>query len=176
MNKISKPALPLSGYGLASLNLYQQALIENNEHLLHAIEVAARLWINRKTGVFIDTDESTDNTSVPEGWRLYHHHAFQKSTLVPLSAGPRAEEVKEIPCFVKCKGEWQAVMLRGSSDFSCNRYRAGRLFNFIHSLYGDIQSSNLQAFYEVEMLDSAETVLAVEPEVIDWILADSKKE
>lgn len=174
--ELKKPAITLDGFGIAALQFYQEALIENNEQLLHAIETSAKLWVKKKMGVMIDIDESIDTLTVPEGWHLHRHYSIQKSILVPLNSGPRKDEVKDIVCWVKYKGTWQAVLLRAKSDFASNRFLAGRVFNFVQGLYLDINCSEYQAFYETALLDSAETVLLVEPEVIDWILADNKKE
>lgn len=174
--ELKQPAATLNGFGISAINLYQEALVENNEHLLHAIESAAKLWVKKKMGVSIDIDETVKDDTIPDGWALHHHRAIQKSVLVPLNSGPRKDEVKDIVCWVKYKGTWQSVLLRAKSDFASNRFLAGRVFNFVQSLYLDMNYNESQAFYETALLDSAETVLLVEPEVIDWILADNKKE
>lgn len=173
---IAKPSLSLLGFQQSMIYAYQEALIACNQHLIHALEVAGNDWA-RKMAYDCDTDPRTAyvDTVDLDGWVL-QHLTNGKSLLTPLNVGPRKDEVKDIVCFFKMRGTWHPVLMRAQAPFGQNRYMAGQLFAFIHTICNDMHCSNQQAFYETAFLDSAEVVLAVEPEVIDWILADNKKE
>lgn len=174
--EIVKPSLSLVGFRQSMLLAFQEALVDCNQPLIHALETASAGWV-KKMMYDCDTDPAMDyvDSIDLEGWTL-RHLVNGKSVLVPLNAGPRQDEIKDIVCFFKMHGMWHPVLMRSNGAFGKNRFIAGQLFAFIHMLWSDGNCNSLQAFYETSFLDSAETVLLVEPEVIDWILADNKKE
>jgi len=93
-----------------------------------------------------------------------------KKMLTPIFS--EEQEGKEVVCFLLYEGVWLPYLLTAKYPGMQFPAKMVELFGITHTTWADPHAMNAQKLVDVELIDSAEAVLRVPSEVIDYILTN----
>lgn len=164
MQKAIKPGLNITGLVLGLTYAFQEAIIHDDETLMNQLEKALERYNVRKKEdmglVKLEVD-----LEPPKGWRL-ESLTNGKVILYPFEK----IEQEQTMCFTYYRGSWYPIMLTAHHPHLQNSQIAGRVFSFVNKAHQDLGCNVNQAFYDTEIMGSAETVLSAPSEVVDWLI------